>query len=87
MADPIEIDFGESESWTLTRVVAVEPIETPDPDRRCERCPSIAETEFSVDLINRGETDATFDLCPACVAEYTRDFDRRNIFRGTHETG
>ena len=76
----IEFDFNESRAWTKTVVTACEPI-PPTPDRRCENCPSIAEYELGIDLINRGEEDARIDVCAACCAEYTQHFDENNIFR------
>lgn len=79
----IDFDFNEKPNWTKTRVVTVDDLDA-DPDRRCERCPSIAEKRFVIDLINSGEKTELI-LCPACVAEYTRDFDERNIFRGSRE--
>lgn len=77
---PIRFDFNEREAWTKTIVTTLKQIE-PDPDRRCENCPSIAEYEMGLDFINRGEEDGWFELCPACVAEYTQSFDENNIFR------
>lgn len=76
----IAFDWHESRHWTKTRVTALERFE-PDSDRRCENCPSIAEYELGIDFIDAGEEHARIDVCPGCLAEYTKGFDRNNIFR------
>lgn len=76
----IEFDWNESRAWTKTRVTAIERYD-PEPDRRCEACPSIAEYELGIDFINEGKEHGRVDVCPACLAEYTKGFDENNIFR------
>jgi hypothetical protein len=76
----IDFDFNESRAWTKTRITTLEKID-PNPERRCENCPSIAEYVFGIDFINEGEEHGRLDLCPGCVAEYSKGFDENNIFR------
>jgi len=80
MSDEIEFDWNESRAWTKTRITALERLE-PDTNRRCENCPSIAEYVMGIDFINEGKEHGRLDLCPGCVAEYTKGFDESNIFR------
>lgn len=76
----IEFDFHESEHWTKTRVTTIERFD-PDPEQRCENCPSIAEYRLGIDFIDEGKEHGKITLCPACIARYTKDFDENNIFR------